>query len=268
MTDYSVGNGAPPPFWRVALVCVALLCMSMAALLRSAQLPELRHASSIPDIHRWSHFKDGAAHLSFQHKTGNAAGKLPTDRMVSDTGNAFSDESSPDWYFENVEEVALSDIAKERSQTHSNIGLVQLADKDFQLNQVLQYATIRAYANAHGYDYHLIDPEETAPHCQEKHADFFYRKHCAVGEFLAKQRPRYTAVVVSPEIRLLFVSVSNCNCDRPPPCLIAARWRRRSSGPNCQFGQVARFFGFENRSHILRTRLEFRNHGWQLCVTP
>ena len=161
--------------WRVVFVCVALACASVAALLdssRFASQPIFTSKRSLGasaadgsfDIHGWGHFRyaSNEGHWSPDTDavgTKNAQGGLPFKRLSrSATASAKS-------------AVTLASSEKAR---HSNltIGIVQLADKGFQSNQVLQYATIRAYANTHGYEYHLIDPEETAPDCQTKHADF------------------------------------------------------------------------------------------------
>ena len=73
-----------------------------------------------------------------------------------------------------------------------NIGIVQLADAEFQKKQPLQYAAVRAYANFHGYEYHLIDPITFSPSCARRHdsQSFFFLKHCAVADFLQQRRSR------------------------------------------------------------------------------
>ena len=80
------------------------------------------------------------------------------------------------------------------------LGIAQLADAQFQAQQALHYATVRSYAGTFGYEYHLLDPSTASPFCQDRHKDFFFRKHCTVAEFLEKQPPGYVLVVLDGDV--------------------------------------------------------------------
>lgn len=82
----------------------------------------------------------------------------------------------------------------------SSVAIVQVADESFQKTQLSQCATIRAYANMHGHEYRLLDPNAFAPSCKERHESFFFRKHCAVAEFLETKPEGFTVVVLDGDV--------------------------------------------------------------------
>ena len=60
--------------------------------------------------------------------------------------------------------------------------------------------TIQCYANRHGYKFKKLDPALEAPVCQTNQKNFFFRKHCAVRYFLAKQPPKSYVVVLDGDV--------------------------------------------------------------------
>ena len=77
-----------------------------------------------------------------------------------------------------------------------DVGIVAVADEIFVRMWPLMYASQRAYAAAHGYEYRVLDPAKDAPGCEAAWGDFFFRKHCTVRHFLAKQPVGYTLLVL------------------------------------------------------------------------
>ena len=60
---------------------------------------------------------------------------------------------------------------------------------------------MRAYAHRHGYGFEIIDPSQDAPGCVQLFpVAFFFAKHCAVREWLARQPPNYVAVVIDTDM--------------------------------------------------------------------
>ena len=81
---------------------------------------------------------------------------------------------------------------------HARVGILVVSDRRFLTKdcQLVQLASLRAYAQIHGYAFHLLQPNETAPTCRARHDDFFFSKHCVVHAFLGRQTPGYTALVL------------------------------------------------------------------------
>lgn len=79
------------------------------------------------------------------------------------------------------------------------IGLVVLADGQFQKQYGTQIQSLRCYAQQQGYDLWLLNGS-AFPKCIAFRGDFFYLKHCAVAEFLETQADGYTAVVLDADV--------------------------------------------------------------------
>lgn len=84
------------------------------------------------------------------------------------------------------------------------VGIVVVADANFQIEFSPQLHSLRCYAARNHYDFVTFD-RVMFPECEkmkhEKHADsdIFFMKHCIVAEFLRAQPPGYTAVVVDSD---------------------------------------------------------------------
>lgn len=78
------------------------------------------------------------------------------------------------------------------------LGLVIMADQNFQGKYTSQIQSIRCYAQQQGYDLWLLNG--SFPRCVAFRSDFFYLKHCAVAELLETRPERYTAVVLDADV--------------------------------------------------------------------
>lgn len=78
------------------------------------------------------------------------------------------------------------------------VGLVIMADQNFQGKYTSQIQSIRCYAQQQGYDLWLLNG--SFPRCVAFRSDFFYLKHCAVAELLETRPERYTAVVLDADV--------------------------------------------------------------------
>merc|ERR1712032_1076448 len=80
-----------------------------------------------------------------------------------------------------------------------NVGLLTLADRMFQKLYAPQIASMKCYANYHGYDHFLFDQNDF-PDCDKYRGDFFYQKHCLVSRFLELQPANYVAVIFDADV--------------------------------------------------------------------
>ena len=79
----------------------------------------------------------------------------------------------------------------------TRVGIVVVADQDFQSLQEPLYKTLRCYAARHGYECFILEPSSS---CRQVLHDFFFQKHCTVREFLSKRPPSYTLFVVDGDV--------------------------------------------------------------------
>ena len=78
------------------------------------------------------------------------------------------------------------------------VGLVIMADQNFQGKYPAQIQSMRCYAQQQGYDLWLLNG--SFPRCVAFRNDFFYLKHCSVAELLETQPERYTAIVLDADV--------------------------------------------------------------------
>jgi len=89
------------------------------------------------------------------------------------------------------------------------VGLAVISDKNFQIKQIKLIQNQREYAERHGYDFFVLDPEDFILCKFKSPGDFFFQKHCVIRMFLETRVRGYNLFVIdgdcmvtSPEISL------------------------------------------------------------------
>jgi hypothetical protein len=82
----------------------------------------------------------------------------------------------------------------------SAIYIIAVADLKFMSEQATQHRSMLCYATRSGYSFLQILPERDFPDCILKHKNFFFRKHCAVLEWLKLQNNSVTAAVMDGDM--------------------------------------------------------------------
>eukprot|EP00747_Dinoflagellata_sp_TGD_P118202 gnl/TRDRNA2_/TRDRNA2_172764_c3_seq2.p1 gnl/TRDRNA2_/TRDRNA2_172764_c3~~gnl/TRDRNA2_/TRDRNA2_172764_c3_seq2.p1 ORF type:complete len:625 (+),score=96.13 gnl/TRDRNA2_/TRDRNA2_172764_c3_seq2:169-2043(+) len=80
-----------------------------------------------------------------------------------------------------------------------HIGLLSIADHQFQKSYHPHIISQRCYANWRGYDHFIFDNNDF-PVCDKYRENFFFQKHCIVAEFLKTRPSDYVAVVVDGDV--------------------------------------------------------------------
>ena len=79
----------------------------------------------------------------------------------------------------------------------NTIYMVAVADKMFQQRYAVIFDSMSKYAHRHGYQWRVIGDTGTEPYCEQKYADFFFRKHCIVAKWMEKVTNRGDRIFVS-----------------------------------------------------------------------
>jgi hypothetical protein len=82
----------------------------------------------------------------------------------------------------------------------SQVAIVVVSDSQFTNSHALQLQTLRCYAVLHGYKFALLHPKLVAPLCAKHRPEFFFRKHCIVRHFLARQPAKSAVVVLDADV--------------------------------------------------------------------
>lgn len=81
----------------------------------------------------------------------------------------------------------------------AKLGLLIVANPLFQNTYKSQIASLRCFAARHKYDLWILEGPEYSV-CSEYHADFFFKKHCMVAEFLERSPSGYVAAVLDADV--------------------------------------------------------------------
>jgi hypothetical protein len=79
------------------------------------------------------------------------------------------------------------------------IGVVMLADRQFQRTYSPHVRSQRCFASWRAYDFFIFESSDF-PVCQRFSKVFFFQKHCIIAEFLKTQAPDYVAIVVDADV--------------------------------------------------------------------
>eukprot|EP00747_Dinoflagellata_sp_TGD_P109200 gnl/TRDRNA2_/TRDRNA2_170605_c0_seq3.p1 gnl/TRDRNA2_/TRDRNA2_170605_c0~~gnl/TRDRNA2_/TRDRNA2_170605_c0_seq3.p1 ORF type:complete len:540 (-),score=83.89 gnl/TRDRNA2_/TRDRNA2_170605_c0_seq3:91-1539(-) len=80
-----------------------------------------------------------------------------------------------------------------------HIGIVIVADKNFQRSFAPQIATQKCFAQRHGYDVKILEGDEYRA-CDKFRGSFFFKKHCLIAKLLEEQAPGYVAFVIDGDV--------------------------------------------------------------------
>ena len=82
----------------------------------------------------------------------------------------------------------------------TDVTIVVVSDEQFLSSYALHLQTMKCYAARHKYKFFALNPIRDSPSCQLNHKEFFFRKHCAIRQYLSKLPESATLVVLDGDV--------------------------------------------------------------------